>query len=82
MLENKINLIITSFTVILFSIIGFYYIFSDMIKNVRKNKIIKMKEVKKKEKLFIERNEIVPPSILKINNLSNEKLVYVEDQPI
>ena len=60
MLENKINLIITSFAAILFLIIGFYYIFSDMIKNVRKNKIIKMKEVKKKEKLFIERNEIVP----------------------
>ena len=70
MLETKINFIISTFTAILFLIIGFYYIFNDIIKNVRKNKIKKTREVKLKEKLFHERYEIVPPSIFKFNNLT------------
>jgi len=70
MLETKINLIITSFAIILFSITAFYYIFGDIVKNVRKNKTIKAREVIMKEKLFRERNEIVPPSIFKFNNLT------------
>ena len=49
MLETKINLIISSFTAILFSIIGFYYIFNDIVKNIKRNKIIKIKERMKME---------------------------------
>jgi hypothetical protein len=70
MLETKINLIITSFAIISFSITAFYYIFGDIVKNVRKNKTIKAREIKLKEKLFRERNEILPPSIFKINDLT------------
>ena len=68
MLETKINLIISSFAAISFLIIGFYYIFNDMVKT----KIERKKEEKREEKLEEERrrkrNEIVPPSLLKIND--------------
>ena len=70
MLETKINLIITSFAIISFSITAFYYIFGDIVKNVRKNKTIKAREIKLKEKLFRERNEMIPPSIFKIGYLT------------
>ena len=49
MLETKINLIISSFTAILFLIIGFYYILNDIVKNIKRNKIIKTKERMKME---------------------------------
>lgn len=68
MLETKINLIISSFTAILFSIIGFYYIFNDIVKNIKRNKIIKIKERKKME--GEDHSKIIPPSIFKLNNLT------------
>ena len=49
MLETKIHLIISSFTAILFLIIGFYYILNDIVKNIKRNKIIKTKERMKME---------------------------------
>lgn len=68
MVEAKINLIISSFAAISFLIIGFYYIFADIIKT----KIARKREEKIKEKLEEERNhkrfEIVPPSLLKMND--------------
>lgn len=70
MLETKINLIISSFTAILFSIIGFYYIFNDIIKNIKRNKIIKIKERKKMEGSDCNVREMIPPSIFKLNNLT------------
>lgn len=69
MLETKINLIISSFTAILFSIIGFYYIFNDIVKNIKRNKIIKIKERTKMERENYSK-EIIPPSIFKLNNLT------------
>lgn len=69
MLETKINLIISSFTAILFSIIGFYYIFNDIVKNIKRNKIIKTKERMKMEREDYSK-EIIPPSIFKLNNLT------------
>lgn len=69
MLETKINLIISSFTAILFLIIGFYYIFNDIIKNIKRNKIIKTKERMKMEGEDYSK-EIIPPSIFKLNNLT------------
>lgn len=70
MLETKINLIISSFTAILFSIIGFYYIFNDIVKNIKRNKIIKIKERMKMEGADRNTREMIPPSIFKINNLT------------
>lgn len=68
MLETKINLIFTSIACILFSITGLYYIFADIVKT----KVARKKEEKRKEKLKEEQNrkrfEIVPPSLLKIND--------------
>lgn len=69
MLETKINLIISSFTAILFLIIGFYYIFNDIVKNIKRNKIIKTKERMKMEGEDYSK-EIIPPSIFKLNNLT------------
>lgn len=69
MLETKINLIISSFTAILFSIIGFYYIFNNIVKNIKRNKIIKTKERMKMEGEDYSK-EIIPPSIFKLNNLT------------
>lgn len=71
MLETKINLIISSFVGILFLIIGFYYIFNDTIKNIRKNKIIKMRKEKLEEERMYERNNIIPPSLFKIKDKYN-----------
>ena len=71
MLENKINLIITSFAVILFSITAFYYIFNDIIKNIKRNKIIKIRKEKMEEERLYERNKIIPPSLFKIKNKYN-----------
>ena len=68
MLETKINLIISSFTAILFSIIGFYYIFNDIIKNIKRNKIIK--ERKKMEGSDCNVREMIPPSIFEIGYLT------------
>lgn len=68
MLETKINLIISSLVGILFLIIGFYYIFNDTIKNIRKNKIIKMRKEKLEEERMYERNNIIPPSLFKIKD--------------
>ena len=70
MLETKINLIISSFTAILFSIIGFYYIFNDIIKNIKRNKIIKIKERKKMEGEDCNVREMIPPSIFEIGYLT------------
>lgn len=70
MLETKINLIISSFTAILFSIIGFYYIFNDIIKNIKRNKIIKIKERKKMEGSDCNVREMIPPSIFEIGYLT------------
>lgn len=64
MLETKINLIITSFACILFSITAFYYIFADIVKT----KVKRKREEKLKEERDCKRNEIVPPSLLKIND--------------
>lgn len=76
MLETKINLIISSFTAILFLIIGFYYIFNDMVKNIKRNKIIKTKERMKKVKMNsaygITKED-------KQKEKKNEKLVYIEE---
>lgn len=69
MLVTKINLIISSFTAILFLIIGFYYILNDMVKNIKRNKIIKTKERMKMEGENYSK-EIIPPSIFKLNNLT------------
>ena len=69
MLETKVNLIISSFTAILFSIIGFYYIFNNIVKNIKRNKIIKTKERMKMEGEDYSK-EIIPPSIFKLNNLT------------
>jgi hypothetical protein len=71
MLENKINLIITSFAVILFSITAFYYIFNDIVKNIKRNKNIKIRKAKMEEERLCERNKIVPPSLFKIKNKYN-----------
>ena len=71
MLENKINLIITSFAVILFSITGFYYIFNDIVKNIKRNKTIKIRKTKMEEERLYERNKIIPPSLFKIKNKYN-----------
>lgn len=68
MLETKINLIISSFTAILFLIIGFYYILNNIVKNIKRNKIIKTKERMKMEGEDYSK-EIIPPSIFKLNNL-------------
>ena len=62
MLETKINLIITSIVCILFSITAFYYIFADIVKT----KVKRKREEKLKEERDCKRNEIVPPSLLKI----------------
>ena len=70
MLETKINLIISSFTAILFSIIGFYYIFNDIVKNIKRNKIIKIKERKKMEGEDRNVREMIPPSIFEIGYLT------------
>lgn len=70
MLETKINLIISSFTAILFSIIGFYYIFNDIVKNIKRNKIIKIKERKKMEREDCNVREMIPPSIFEIGYLT------------
>lgn len=70
MLETKINLIISSFTAILFSIIGFYYIFNDIVKNIKRNKIIKIKERKKMEGSDCNVREMIPPSIFEIGYLT------------
>ena len=70
MLETKINLIISSFTAILFSIIGFYYIFNDIVKNIKRNKIIKIKERKKMEGEDCNVREMIPPSIFEIGYLT------------
>lgn len=70
MLETKINLIISSFTAILFSIIGFYYIFNDIVKNIKRNKIIKIKERKKMEEEDCNVREMIPPSIFEIGYLT------------
>ena len=70
MLETKINLIISSFTAILFSIIGFYYIFNDIVKNIKRNKIIKIKERKKMERENCNVREMIPPSIFEIGYLT------------
>lgn len=70
MLETKMNLIISSFTAILFSIIGFYYIFNDMIKNIKRNKIIKIKERMIMEGMNCNTREMIPPSIFKIGYLT------------
>ena len=64
MLETKINFIFTSIACILFTITGFYYIFSDIVKT----KIKRKREEKLKEEQDCKRNEIVPPSLLKIND--------------
>lgn len=69
MLETKVNLIISSFTAILFLIIGFYHIFNNIVKNIKRNKIIKIKERMKMEGEDYSR-EMIPPSIFKINNLT------------
>ena len=69
MLVTKINLIISSFTAILFLIIGFYHIFNNIVKNIKRNKIIKTKERMKMEGEYYSK-EIIPPSIFKINNLT------------
>ena len=65
MLVAKINLIISSFTAILFLIIGFYHIFNNIVKNIKRNKIIKTKERMKMEGEDYSQ-EIIPPSIFKI----------------
>ena len=70
MLETKINLIISSFTAILFLIIGFYYIFNDMVKNIKRNKNEKIKERMIMEGEDCNTKEMIPPSIFKINNLT------------
>lgn len=70
MLETKINLIISSFTAILFLIIGFYYIFNDMVKNIKRNKIMKIRERMIMEGADCNVREMIPPSIFKINNLT------------
>lgn len=49
MLETKINFIISSFVTILFSITAFYYIFNDIVKDIRKNYKNKRNEIKKKK---------------------------------
>ena len=69
MLVTKINLIISSFTAILFLIIGFYHIFNNIVKNIKRNKIIKTKERMKMEGEYYSK-EIIPPSIFKLNNLT------------
>ena len=69
MLVTKINLIISSFTAILFLIIGFYHIFNNIVKNIKRNKIIKTKERMKMEGEYHSK-EIIPPSIFKLNNLT------------
>ena len=52
MVDVKINFIITYFLIILFLLIGFYYIIADIVKNIRKNKIIKVrKEVLERERI-------------------------------
>lgn len=68
MLETKINFIITFSLSVLFLIIAFYYIFNDIVKDVRKNKIKKIRE-----RMIIEgedciTKEMIPPSIFKIND--------------
>ena len=69
MLVAKINLIISSFTAIIFLIIGFYHIFNNIVKNIKRNKIIKTKERMKMEGEDYSK-EIIPPSIFKLNNLT------------
>jgi len=70
MLEVKINLIITSIVSILFGIIGFYYIFNDIVKNIKKNKIEKIKERMIAEGEY-NITEIIPPSLFSIKNKEN-----------
>lgn len=66
MLETKINLIISSFTAILFSITAFYYIFNNIVKNIRKNKTANNKI--REEPAIINECNIIPPSILRIKD--------------
>lgn len=67
MLESKINFIISSSTSIILLIIGLYYIFSDIVKNIRKNKKIK-ERILLKERKCSTKEEIVPPSLFMIND--------------
>jgi len=70
MLEVKINLIITSIVSILFGIIGFYYIFNDIVKSIKRNKIEKIKERMIAEGEY-NITEIIPPSLFNIKNKEN-----------
>jgi len=67
---TKLISIFTIFIGIVFSLIGFYYIFNDIVKNIKKNKIEKIKE-----RMIAEGNynitEIIPPSLFSIKNKEN-----------
>jgi hypothetical protein len=68
MQETKLISTFTIFLGIVFSIIGFYYIFNDIIKGIKRNKIEKIKERMMIENGEYKTIEIIPPSLFKIKN--------------
>jgi len=64
--EIKIKIIIASFIILVFSIIGLFYIISNVVKYIRKEKIIRIKN--KIELPGSRVDEIVPPSLFVIND--------------
>ena len=67
---SKLISIFTIFIGIVFSLIGFYYIFNDIVKNIKKNKIEKIKERMIAEGEY-NITEIIPPSLFSIKNIEN-----------
>jgi hypothetical protein len=67
---SKLISIFTIFIGIVFSLIGFYYIFNDIVKNIKKNKIEKIKERMIAEGEY-NITEIIPPSLFSIKNKEN-----------
>ena len=67
---SKLISVFTIFIGIVFSLIGFYYIFNDIVKGIKRNKIEKIKERMIAEGEY-NITEIIPPSLFSIKNKEN-----------
>lgn len=79
--EIKLISIFTIFIGIVFSLIGFYYIFNDIVKGIKRNKIEKIKERMIAEGEY-NITEIIPPSLFSIKNIENVNLTIDLDNVI